>query len=861
MKSFLSRRRVWIAAAAVVLLLFLVRPGAARLKARIAASISAGVGRQVEIGSVHIRLLPRPGFDLKNLVVHEDPVFGSEPMLRASEVTAALRLVSLMRGRLEIARLNLTDPSLNLVRGENGRWNLEALVERAQHAALAPTTKAKSEPRPGFPYIECSSGRINFKIGQEKKPYALTYADFALWQDSENTWGVRLEAQPFRSDLSLTDTGILRVNGAWKRAPSLRETPLQFSFEWDRPQLGQLTKFFTGADQGWRGAVRLDLALAGTPADLQATGDASVRDFRHYDTVSGDALRLGAHCVAQYSTIDHMLRDIDCRAPVGAGIIRVNGQAGTAASHGYDLTASAQGVPVSALVALVQRARKNLPNDLLADGTIGGKVVLRRASRGEKTVFEGTGKIANLRLASASNKAEFAPGNIPFTFSSAEEKEPDASRKASPAAREASISTSPAGPHIDIGPFPVALGRAKNCSARALANGFGYAVTLSGDAEVAHLARMARLFGLPAPKATAEGSAQLNLQIAGAWAGFASGSPSDEGRAAIAGTATLQNVRAEIHGIDGPLEISSADVRFLPEQVQVTKLSANLAHANWAGSLQIPRNCSGSASCLVRFELAASEVDLTKLGLALNPRPHPRPWYRLLEPAEQSSPSFLSTVHAEGKLTAGHVSIRTVTASHISAAVALANGELKISDLHADLLGGKYRGDWKLDFGVKPAAYSSTGEIDDIVLAQLSVGWKDTGVSGSASATYDLKAWGASAADFWQNANGHLQFDFREASLSHLFLTNEPYPLKISRFQGQAKVLDGKIEISDGQLHAPMAIYQVTGTASLHRELDLKLLRHTPATSPDTGHGYLITGTLAQPRVVPGPETQAKLKP
>jgi uncharacterized protein involved in outer membrane biogenesis len=143
-KLFSFKWRVAGVAAVILLLLFFLRPGASRLKSRIASSISSGVGRPVDIGSVHLRLLPRPGFDLKNLVVYDDPAFGVEPMLRANEVTAILRLTSLLRGRLEIARLDLTEPSLNLVRGANGRWNLEALLERTARTPLAPTSKAKS---------------------------------------------------------------------------------------------------------------------------------------------------------------------------------------------------------------------------------------------------------------------------------------------------------------------------------------------------------------------------------------------------------------------------------------------------------------------------------------------------------------------------------------------------------------------------------------------------------------------------------------------------------------------------------------------------------------------------------------------
>jgi AsmA protein len=330
-RFFSSKRRIAVAAA-LLLTLFLLHPGASRLKSRIAASISAGLARPVEIGSVHLRLLPRPGFDLENLVVYDDPAFGQEPMLRAPEVTANLRLTSLLRGRLEIARLDLNEPSLNLVHGDSGRWNLEALLERTSHVPLAPTAKAKSEARPAFPYIQVSSGRINFKIGQEKKPYALINADFALWQESENTWGIRLKAEPFRADVNLNDTGILRVNGTWQRAVSLRETPLQFIVEWDRPQLGQLTKFLSGEDKGWRGAVQLGMTLTGTPTNLRLSGDASVRDFRRYDISNGQALPLAAHCDGRYSSLDHVVHEVFCRLPVGNGQLMLKGDVGLPAS-------------------------------------------------------------------------------------------------------------------------------------------------------------------------------------------------------------------------------------------------------------------------------------------------------------------------------------------------------------------------------------------------------------------------------------------------------------------------------------------------------------------------------------------------
>src|SRR5580658_682859 len=417
-KLFFSKRRVLTAAAVILLGLFLVRPGVSRLKARIANSITRAVGRPAEIGSVHLRFLPQPGFDLENLVIYEDPAFGAEPMLRAPEVMAVVRLTSLLRARLDVSRLELTEPSLNLVRRADGRWNWEALLERTERTPLAPTAKSKSETRPGFPYIEASSGRINFKAGQEKKPYALLNADFALWQEPENTWGARLRAEPLRTDMNLSDTGLLRMNGTWRRAVSLRETPLQFSLEWDRAQLGQLTKLISGNDKGWRGEVRLDATLSGMPAAMQVAVDTSIGDFHRYDISSAEGLRLTAHCDGQYRSVDGVMHEIFCNAPVGNGMITLHGDAGMPGTHRVDLAMKLESVPMNAVARLARRAKKSLPPDLVSAGNVDGNFTVQEegASPGGPE-FQGRGEITNLRLRSAITKVELAAGSIPFVLS------------------------------------------------------------------------------------------------------------------------------------------------------------------------------------------------------------------------------------------------------------------------------------------------------------------------------------------------------------------------------------------------------------------------------------------------------------
>ncbi len=855
-----------MAVAVVILLaLFLVRPGVSRLKFRIANSISRAVARPVEIGSVQLRFLPQPGFDLKNLVIYEDPEFGAEPMLRAPEVTAVVRLTSLVRGRLDIARLELTEPSLNLVRRANGRWNWEALLERTERTPLAPTAKPKSEARPGFPYIEASAGRINFKAGQEKKAYTLLNADFALWQESENTWGARLKAEPLRTDMNLSDTGLLRMNGIWQRAGSLRETPLQFSLEWDRAQLGQLTKLVSGTDKGWRGAVRLDATLRGIPAAMQVAVDTSIQDFHRYDISSSEALGLTAHCDGKYSSSEGVMSEIFCSAPVGEGTITLRGAAGLPGVHMVNLALNVENIPVSAVAQLARRAKKNLPADLVSSGSVQGNFTVKEdgaSPRGAK--FQGRGEITELRLQSLSTKVELAPGNVPFVLSSERGSAHTPSKGKAARQLEAEVLPAPDELHIEYGPFPVALGRPAPALARGWVARSGHGMVVRGEGEVSHILRLAGLLGLPAVKASVEGVTEMELQIAGSWAGNVSGNASGFSLPEVTGKVQLHNVRAMVRGVNGPIEISTAELQLLPDEARVEKLSAQAADAHWTGSVALPRGCGTPGACLIRFNLNTEEMGLSELCKFVGSQPSQRRWYQMLTSAEPTAPSFLESLRASGKVNAGRLLIHNLVANRVSASLDLDRGKLKISELRADLLGGKHRGDWQADFAADSPVYTGTGTLTGISLQQVADAMHDPWISGTAGGTYRFTASGADSAAFWQSAEGGLQFDLRDGVLSHLSLASDEGPLRIARWQGHARLLGGKIEIEKEKMVSPTGVYEISGTASLGQVLDFKLTRGTEVRAAHARSiAYSITGTVAQPRVAltPAPETQARLKP
>ena len=228
-------------------------------------------------------------------------------------------------------------PSLNLLGVLTG-IGTEELVERAAVAPSAPTAESVPSRAHASLMSRLRAGRINFKLGEVKKAFAFTDADFALWLESENQWGIRLKARPTRTDVGeLHNTGILKLDGRFQRASRFPNTPL-IQITYSGGPLGQLTKLIYGRDRGWRGNVRSNASLTGTPSALEVTLDAQVDDFRRYDIALGEALPLLAHFARNLFVADDSLHALQCESPVGSGVLEVRGNAQGWAADAYDLS-------------------------------------------------------------------------------------------------------------------------------------------------------------------------------------------------------------------------------------------------------------------------------------------------------------------------------------------------------------------------------------------------------------------------------------------------------------------------------------------------------------------------------------------
>jgi len=835
--KFLRSRRGVVGLAALLLVLFLFRPGVRQLRYRIAGSIGSALGRKVALDNVRIRLLPRPGFDLEGLVIYDDPSFSAEPMMRAQDVSAAIRFRSLLRGRLEIATLSATEPSINLVRNDHGRWNLASLLERSAHIPAAPTGKPASERRPAFPYLEATHARINFKIGQAKKSWALTDADVALWQESENSWGARMTAQPVRTDFNLTDTGVVQLNATWQRASTLSDTPVQVAVQWQKGQLGQITKLFSGRDRGWRGGVSFEANLSGTPKALLVRSQFGIEDFRRYDIMGNGSVRLSTACAGHYSTQDSTLTDLSCESPVNGGFVRLNGNLGLITSPpSYDLTLTADKVPLPSLLQVLRHAKKGLPADLVANGRVDGQV---RAVSGESGTAQltGEGTVTGVRLLSNSGKDEITFGDVPLAVGNAEQKQVRLGK-----ARSKQTDAEPVEAHLQIGPFPLAMGASAAASAAGWLSASGYRFSLRGDTEVKNLYRLANTLGLSGFRPVADGSARVDVSVYGVWQGFAAPE--------VVGSAQLRNVRTGMRGLNPPIEIASAVLKLDPETVSLEKIAAQTSDTHWSGAVRAPRRCSPEG-CVFQFDLGADELSSSGLAEWFTPRPAKRPWYRILTSSGQQGKSPLLGIQARGRLRIERLTLKEVDASQIVAQVDMDRGKIALTELRGQVFQGAHQGDWFIDVSAMPPHYQAKGRLQNVSMAQMSTAMDDAWATGTADGEFDLKTSGVNFSDMLAHAEGALQFTVRNGTLPRLEFPDAAKPFPVHLFAANVKIKNGIWKLSTGKLESHDGIYQVSGVASTVSGLNLILTRGDE-------HSWNITGTLLKPNVAHATRTEAR---
>ncbi len=833
-RTNLTGRTKLVVALVVLLLLGIFLPpniNGTRFRDRLKPALSAALGREVKIGQVKYRLLPRPGFDLYDFQVMDDPAFSAEPLLMCGKVTADLRLTSLWKGRLEIANLKLTDdalpPSLNLVHA-NGHWNVESLLLRVEQVPSAPTAKRRSEQRARFPYIAATGGRINLKFGPEKTPFTLTNTDFAFWLASEDLWHVRLEGRPVRADMNLSDTGTVKLDGDLHRSRELQDMPVRLHLNWEKAQLGQFSSLLTGRDRGWRGGLSGDAQLSGTLANLHITGATELSHFRRYDINRDSMPVVRTRCLGDYA---RSALELKCDTPLESGGLLLTARWLASTPRDYDLSMVATRVPLSLVATLARHARSTLPDDLTATGDFNGALGFH--SRNGVRNWHGAGMTSPFVLQSSVAEKPFPVSSIKFRIGLDEVP-------ASLAAKRAKLATpqnpAPQPDALTIDSFSIQMGPSTALEVQGSVDAAGYHGLAKGLVPLERFLVLAKTTGFDPPQANFNASAVVDFNVGGAWANFA---PPHVG-----GKARVQNLTAWIPGVKDRLVLSEADIQLTDAALVLNDISGQFEHSPilFTGKITSPYTCP-SPPCLLEFDLHADTLAMGDAASLLGPTG--KGWNL---PFLSGSPDELPDFRARGTFSAGQLIVARLPLEKFTSHIEVSDRELLVTHISAKLGGGAVDGEWRVNWSGSPSRYTATGSLTGVAVERLApappapnVELLNAWITGKLDGKYSFHFEGKNEAEMLLSAAGRADFTIANGN-SHTLSLEPPKPFRFQSLQGTLELDKQTLRVLPSKFRADNRIYELSGTVTLaDKQAKLRV--------SNGGARWDFTGDLSKPQL------------
>lgn len=662
---------------------------AERYRRPLEAGLEHLLHRPVTFRSGSLRMLPRPGFSLENVVVREDPGFGSEPFARIDRMECDLRWRSLWRSRLEFVRLRLERPSLNLVRNPEGEWNVENLLLKTGIVS-AGSPLPRGEESAGTFDLEADEGRLNFKVGADKKSFAVV--DLRARVSFDPARGLiryRLSGNPMRTDLLLPPPGALELAGQWKPTADLGGA-INGTLQTRGALLYNWIPLVAGRNPGVYGVFDADVRLSGSLRVIKMEGQAQLTQLHRWELLPpSDPMPVVVHFRGEFNRPGRraVLESVDA----------------SFADSRIHLTGAVGGIPAAPELDLVVALERARVEDLVAVG---------RRLWGYRSGFGISGRVDGLvsiqgswteqRYAGFVGAREVSLQTPSGTFPLSEV----AVRIDREGARLAPVRLAVA-PRVEL----VAEGELQRRSpghAARRRNGLPrYELRLSAKSiPVRDLIRFSRAIGVLAVQgfdAQGVGSATFTL----------SGSAWPLARPTLAGRAELGAARLLIPGLTEPLNIPRARMQVKDDRITVDPVIAVIGTSVFTGRLEH----QGPRADPWRFEVKANALSLEQGALWFDALGHRRP-LSLLEriPGFSSSSarraaaaSLFSALNARGRFEAPVVTYRSLKLEDFRSAVEISGRVVRVAGVAFRLGGGRGRGRAEVNLTGAPAHV--TGEV------------------------------------------------------------------------------------------------------------------------------------------------------
>lgn len=827
------------------------------------ARLEKALGRPVEVGRFGISVWSGLRLEAHYITVADDPQFGHEFLLRADELSASPDLRALLRGRLLFNRFSFDRPSLNMVRTPEGRWNFESWA--AVPRSLG-TTSATGVGR--VDGIALANGRINFKRGADKLPFALVAVNGRLSPAADGRWRVALEAQPLRAGVTLQEAGTLRLAGTFPAAGlsgvvagmAKEADPTQVSMEWRNASLSDALRLIAGSDFGVRGSFEAAFSVQ-SPHD---TSPLSAGLPAPSEVPEGGGRNTQEESLPRW---------------------RISGTLRLADVHRWDLPLQA-GLPGLNLFlsayASADRREWQLPEIVLE---------ARRSNlRGSAAFRLGEGRRASLRVVSASIHLDdllawyraFHPGVRPGTWVDGYLGADVELQGWPPGIAHATLATTGARLNIPGESSSLELHRtvleadSKGASLKEARLSAG-----SEEAGVRLTARANWTTGIPL-EATLAGSTSHLASLSNAIAALGLSPTTEPLRAAgsvfvrlnwkgsarpwrlsTSGTLTLEDVTLAGGPLRSEILFGNARLDFLAGQRRLQLSGTKAFGAMWAGTLRAPMLAGPwefalTADRLMPATLVRGFARETQGTASLLSRILPTQAASTLAREQPQWPGWL---RGEGTVAIGTLAVGRLEFERLKSNVSIGEREIVLQHAEAGIHGGNVRGEVRADFGEQPryAVRAAFDRVGVAALAGLAVSTRQC-CTGTGSGQVNLTAAGWDRDALFASLAGAGHAEVRSGAILTLDL---PATLHVAALRpGHTAVRlasadflfsSSQVQLERLSLDVPPQSLSGLGSVSYRGELDVSLAggvrRETGATSGVVPPGIRVTGTLAAPKI------------
>jgi hypothetical protein len=817
--------------------------------------LEAAFGRPVDVAHYSFSLLAGLRLEADRVTVAEDPRFGNEYFLRADSLTIGLHWGALLRGRIELGPLSLSGPSLNLVRLPDGEWNLESWLPRPR--GNLPTASAPGRASLRLQRIDLSGGRVNFKQGDGKLPFALANVEGSVEQVSPGSWRINLQAQPFRAAVVVQQAGVLSLTGI-VGGTSSRLRPASFELNWAGASLSDVLRLLRGNDYGVRGLFSLQLAAKTVDYDWNLSLHTEFRSLHRWDLpLRPDDPAANLNVEARWAPDESRfeLTQAVLEAPrsnihaTGAMSWTTAPDAMQAAVKNAQLQIVSSGVAMADALTWYRAFHRDVPEQVALNGTATMHVTLAGwPPRIQKGIVASDG----VELDGGSVRVPVRMGRASLLFT------------------DHSISLLPA-----IFAIGVRSGEFRLRGSAQRVPRWHSAWKLDGqttEAGTFFVAANALGFSLP-PGWLIDGPAQFHLQwqdatlpLRSAVVASSPSSPSSVFRHPQ-GTITLAGIEIRVPFLNREITHLSGTVNLSPgrngDDVKIQLTSADAFAANWRGTLE-----RRAADDEWQFALSANELDAAEMDRWLNPQRRESLLDRILpflasKPQPQPVPAWL---RGHGSVSVGEFALAPLSLSQFTADAALDGRKLALTNARAQFYGGEVLGSIALNLTAQPT-YDATAKFTDVNLGSLAAQTASLAnlFAGTASGDIQISAKGIGRAALLGSLACRGDARIRDGAYNGMDLdeslragARRPGTTSFPAASADFSCADGQVRVPRLHLETQAAAYNAAGYADFKRQVNLeftplaveKVAGFAPVNDPPKKNpfgGFTLTGALNSP--------------